>query len=462
VHAARLNPAKIVDTRSTQSPDWFLDWAFEETQRVAEGRGHYVLTARVTVDLPMQAAAQEALITTLRQTGTGRKNGFTGALVAMDPDGAVRAMVGGLDYDDSQFNRAAHAHRQPGSSFKLYVYATAFENGYNPRSIVRDASAGCGNWSPRNYNGGGGTGRTLMAIDAFKVSLNVPAVDLSLKVGREKVLEMTRRLGVEGVKRTCSMALGDTGITPLEHTGAYATFANDGKLAKPYAVLELYSSKGDLIYSRERDEPEAPQVVSPRVAEQMNQMMKAVVDEGTARKAALDFTYAAGKTGTSSSYRDAWFMGFTGALVAGVWIGYDDFRPMSFNGQGVTGGSLPAMTWHSFMSVAHNNIRYIPPIPGLPQHPNQIAEQARLAELKRTDPGLARAQMAQAQQKKTSIMPDQTRDVLKRLAETMRRTNGGQPAEPDAPQSPPSTAPAEKGKAAPERRAQAPEARARP
>jgi penicillin-binding protein 1A len=159
------------------------------------------------------------------------------------------------------------------------------------------------------------------------------------------------------------------------------------------------------------------------VVEQMNQMMQAVVNEGTGRRAILDFTHAVGKTGTSSSWRDAWFVGFTGALVAGVWVGHDDFRPMWLNGQGVTGGSLPATAWHAFMSVVHTN-RNIPPIQGLPPHPAQVAEQARLAELKRTDPSLAQAQIAQATQKRSSIMPDQTRDTLKRLADSMLRAGG--------------------------------------
>jgi penicillin-binding protein 1A len=462
VHDAKLHPAHIIESRIAHSPDWFLDWAFEEVQRIAEGRGQYVLTARVTVDLGLQQAAHDALVNTLGQTGSKRRTPFSGALVSMEPDGAVRALIGGLDYDDSQFNRATHARRQPGSSFKLYVYTMAFENGYTPRSIVRDSSVPCGNWTPRNYSGGGGSGRAMPAIDAFKVSLNVPAVDLSLRIGRDKLVEITQRLGVEGVKRTCSMALGDTGIIPLQHTAAYATFANGGKLTRPYAILELYNSKGDLIYSHERDEPEAPQVISRKVVENMNIMMKAVVDEGTAKRAALDFTYAVGKTGTSSSYRDAWFLGFTGALVTGVWVGYDDFRPMMWNGQGVTGGSLPATIWHSFMSVAHANIKNIPQIPGLPLHPNQIAEQQRLAELKRSDPGLASAQIAQSTQKKTSIMPDQTRELLKRLAEAMRRANGQEaspasvapgsstPALPGAPGKPPPGAPL------PERRAEMP------
>lgn len=419
VHAARLNPAQIIETHESSSPDWFLDWAFEEVQRLAAGKGQYVLTARVTVDLDMQRAAQEALVATLRSTGR-RRNPFAGAMVAMEPDGAVRALIGGIDYGESQFNRATNARRQPGSSFKIYVYAAALENGYTPRSLVRDASGRCGNWSPRNYSGSGGSGRRLTMTDAFKVSLNTTAADLSFKVGRDKVLELTRRLGVQGVRRTCSMALGDTGITLIQHTGAYATFANGGKLARPYAVLELTNSKGEVIYSRERDEPEAPQVVSRRVAEMMNQMLLAVVTEGTARRALLDFTHAVGKTGTSSAWRDAWFMGFTGALVTGVWVGHDDFRPMWLGGRGVTGGSLPAQAWHSFMSVVHSN-RNIPTIPGLTPHPAQVAEQQRLAELKRTDPSLAKAQLAHATQKRSSIMPDQTRAALLRLSESLRK-----------------------------------------
>jgi penicillin-binding protein 1A len=427
VHAARLNPARTIEPQQSQSPDWFLDWAFEEVQRIAEGKGQYVLTAKVTVDLDMQRAAQEALVTTLRSTGMRRGNPFSGAIVAMEPDGAVRAIVGGIDYGESQFNRATHARRQPGSSFKLYVYATALENGYTPKSIVRDAAGSCGNWSPRNYSGSGGSGRSLTMTDAFKVSLNTTAADLSFKVGRDKVLEMTQRLGVAGVRKTCSMALGDTGITVLQHTAAYATFANGGKLTRPYAILELTNSKGEVIYSRERDEPEAPQVISRRVVEMMNQMMLAVVNEGTGRRAILDFTHAVGKTGTSSGWRDAWFLGFTGALVAGVWVGHDDFRPMWLGGQGVTGGSLPTQAWHAFMSVVHAN-RNIPAIPGLPPHPVQVAEQQRLAELKRTDPSLAQAQIAHATQKKSSIMADQTREALRRLADGMRKAGG--PATP--------------------------------
>lgn len=438
VHAARLNPARPIETQRTNSPDWFLDFAFEEIQRIMEGKNQYALTARTTVDLSLQRLGDEALNNTIRQQGRS-VNASSGALVAMETNGAVRALVGGLDYGESQFNRATAARRQPGSSFKLYVYAAALENGYTNRSIVRDATGACGNWMPQNYSGGGGSGRQLSIGDAFKVSLNTTAVDLSLKVGRDKVVELTQRLGVRGVRRTCSMALGDTGISPLEHTGAYATFANHGRLAKPYAILEVFNSKGELVYSRERDEPPAPQIVDARVAEQMNQMMQLVVTEGTGRRATLDFTHAVGKTGTSSSYRDAWFMGFTGRYVGGVWIGNDDFRPM----RNVTGGSLPAAAWHSFMAVAHTSMN-IPTIPGLAPHPAQVAEQQRLADLRRTDPRLAKALEAN-QQGRSSLMPDQTKDVLRKLAVAMRKASGLEPAPAERePMGPPAPPPAER------------------
>ena len=180
----------------------------------------------------------------------------------METDGKVRAITGGPDYGESQFNRATHAKRQPGSSFKVYVYATAMENGYTPDTVVRDASRSCGNWSPSNYGGGGGSGARLPLWMALAKSLNTVATELSFAVGRDKVIEMTKRLGIEGVKKTCSMALGDGGITVLEHTGGFATFANDGKLARPYGILDMTTSRGDLLYSRERDEPPARQVLN--------------------------------------------------------------------------------------------------------------------------------------------------------------------------------------------------------
>jgi penicillin-binding protein 1A len=191
---------------------------------------------------------------------------------------------------------------------------------------------------------------------------------------------------------------------------------NGGKLARPYAVLELLNSRGESIYQRERDEPPAPQAVSRRVAEQMNQMMQAVITEGTGKRAALDFTTVAGKTGTRSSYRDAWFVGFTGALVAGVWVGHD-FRPMSSQGSGVTGGSLPAQAWHTFMAVARGT-GAIPPIPGLAPNPQQLAQSV-------AEPNAPEASRAGAPAQRSSptknLASEETRQCLRLLSEALRR-----------------------------------------
>ncbi|MFM1815372.1 MAG: hypothetical protein RLZ98_2067 [Pseudomonadota bacterium] len=422
VHLARLNPAKVVENRRTDSPDNYLDWAFEEIQRIMKDKGHYVLTARTTIDLSLQKAAEEALLGTVRGGRGRRTNPNAGALVSMEPNGAVRAMVGGTDYGESQFNRATHARRQPGSSFKLYVYAAALQNGFSINSSVRDSAVSCGRWAPKNYSGGHGSGARVTLANAFKRSLNTTAVFLSLKVGRNKVVQLTKDLGIQGVRPSCSMALGDTGITPLEHTGGFATFANGGKLAKPYAILEVFNSKGELVYSRERDEAPPPRIFSPKVVEQMNRMMQLVVTEGTGRRAALDFTHAVGKTGTSSSYRDAWFMGFTGKYVTGVWLGNDDYRPVFRDGRGVTGGSYPAQTWQAFMSVAHKSMD-IPPIMGLPPHPTQVAERQRLAEIRRR----SGVPLAETRSTSSGIMPKGTREALADLAKSLRQASG-QPA----------------------------------
>jgi penicillin-binding protein 1A len=460
VQAARLNPARTIDHSNSASPDWFLDWAFDEVQRLAADKGQYVLTARTTVDMGLQRHAEEAITSALAKDGKSMHFN-SGAMVVMETDGAVRAIVGGPDYGDSQFNRATKAKRQPGSSFKVYVYATALENGYTPQTIVHDRSSTCGpkGWSPQNYGGGYGTGEAMPLFHALAKSFNTVAVQLSLAVKREKVINMTKRLGIAGVRPSCSMALGDGGITIIEHTGGIATFANGGKLSKPYGILDITTSKGELLYSRDRDEPAAPQAVSRKVAEQMNFMLQKVVTEGTGTAAALDFTNVAGKTGTSTGPKDAWFVGFTGKYVAGVWIGNDDNHPMAGGQNGVTGGHFAAPIWHNFMAVAHNDMN-IATIPGLETHPAQIAEQQRVAELKKAEAANNAASAAAASQasasgdgsrKSQSIMPDPTRESLKKLASALRKAGGlGEaPAAapppptslPGAPQSPATGAP---------------------
>ncbi len=463
VQAARLNPAKTVENRSSASPDWFLDWAYDEVQRLAEGKGQYVLTARTTVDMTLQRHSDEAINAALRKDGKSM-NINSGAMVVMEHDGAVRAITGGPDYAESQFNRATKAKRQPGSSFKVYVYAAALENGFNPESSVRDGSRSCGpkGWSPQNYGGGYGTGQRMPLWLALAKSYNTVAAELSFEVGREKVIDLTKRLGITGVKKSCSMALGDGGITIIEHVGGIAAFANGGKLAKPYGILDITTSKGDLLYSRERDEPPAPQVVKPKVAEQMNYMLQKVVEEGTGGQAKLDFTNSAGKTGTSTGPKDAWFVGFTGKYVAGVWLGNDDNRAMSGGQNGVTGGHHAAPIWHNFMAVAHTDMN-IKPIPGLDIHPTQVAEQARIADVRKAEiaagnvPSAAAQTNADGSTKPVNILPDKTRDALKKLAIALRKAGGLGDAPPE-----PAAAPQKSGALNPGAQSRRPRNRLRP
>jgi penicillin-binding protein 1A len=411
VHSARLNPAKVVDRQEVYVPNYFLDWAFEEVQRLMRGKGEYVLTARTTVDVPLQKLAEETVDTTFEREGRGTR-ATQAALVSMDTDGAVRVIVGGRDYGDSQFNRATHGARQPGSSFKPYVYLTAIENGYKPTKVMSDTAPTCGNWSPVNY-GGGISGRAMTLYEALMRSVNTIAVKLSLEVGREKVLATVHKIGLTAVKKTCSMALGDTGIAPIDHTAGFAVFANGGMAVKPYAILELRNARDEVVYSRERDEPPPARLFRRDHIETLNTMLEKVVTEGTGTAAKLDFTVAAGKTGTSSGPRDVWFVGFTGQYVTGVWFGRDDFSEMA---SGTTGGHLSAPAWHAYMAQAHTSMD-IPQIPGLPLHPRQIEERQRLAEIRRDDPALAGGGPVSEPAKR---MPPRTRKMLTSLSKLLK------------------------------------------
>ena len=419
VYDARLNPATPIEIQTTDSPDWFLDYAYEEIRRKIKDKSNIVLTARTTIDLDLQNAAEQAVASNMPSTGARRgRRRMSSALVSIEPDGAVRALVGGLDYGESQFNRATSARRQPGSSFKVYVYAAALENGYSSRAGMRDVSVRCGRWSPKNYNGSHGSGRRVTMADALRVSLNTTAVALSLKIGRKKIINYVNQLGIRGPRASCSMALGDTGITPLSHAGGFASFANGGFRAAPYALIEVYNGEGELVYNRKRDEPKPPRVFTKSTVAQMNQMLKGVVDNGTGKRAQLEFTHAAGKTGTSSSYRDAWFMGYTGKLVTGVWVGRDDFRPVYRpGGKGMTGGSVPATIWQAFMSVAHKSFE-MPTLLGLRDHPRQVEERQRLAELRRRNPALA--QQTGAEGVTAPLIGAQTKKALLKLVEELR------------------------------------------
>jgi penicillin-binding protein 1A len=276
-------------------------------------------------------------------------------------------MVGGRDYGASQFNRAVDAYRQPGSSFKPYVYTTALLNGFKPTSIVIDGPVCIGNWCPQNY--GHSYSGAVTLTQAITHSINVVPVKLSIalggkggpKAGRAKIVEVARRFGITApLPDTPSLPIGADEVTVLEHAVAYVTFPNKGKSVTPHAVLEVRTGAGDLVWRFDRDGKKPLQAIPPSVAADMAGMMSHVVSEGTARRAALDGIPTAGKTGTTNAYRDAWFVGYTGNFTCAVWFGNDDYSPTNR----LTGGALPAQTWHDIMVAAHQGIE-IKEIPGI-------------------------------------------------------------------------------------------------
>jgi penicillin-binding protein 1A len=257
--------------------------------------------------------------------------------------------------------------RQPGSSFKPYVYTTALLNGFKPTSTIVDGPVCIGNWCPQNY--GHSYSGTVTLTQALTRSINVVPVKLSIalggksgpKAGRAKIIEVARRFGiVTPLPDTPSLPIGADEVNVLEHAVAYAAFPNKGKAVTPHAILEVRTGAGDLVWRWDRDGPQPRQIIPASVAADMAGMMSHVVSEGTARRAALDGIPTAGKTGTTNNYRDAWFVGYTGNFTCAVWYGNDDYSPTNR----MTGGSLPAQTWHDIMVAAHQGVE-IKPIPGV-------------------------------------------------------------------------------------------------
>ncbi|MBN9603516.1 MAG: PBP1A family penicillin-binding protein [Afipia felis] len=362
VFGARRNPASVVDRRDENSPNYFLDYAFDEVKKLVatfpKSYTERVFVVRTTIDMKVQKAAEDTVEDQLRQFGRDYHATQAAAVIA-DLDGGVRAMVGGRDYGASQFNRATDAMRQPGSSFKPYVYTTALLNGFKPTSIVVDGPVCIGNWCPQNY--GRSYSGSITLTQALTHSINVIPVKLSIalggkagpKAGRAKIVETARKFGiVTPLPDTPSLPIGADEVNVLEHTVAYATFPNRGKVVAPHAILEVRTGAGDLVWRYDRDGPQPRQIIPPSVASDMAMMMSHVVSEGTARRAQLDGIPAAGKTGTTNAYRDAWFVGYTGNFVGGVWYGNDDYSSTNR----MTGGSLPAKTWHDIMEIAHQGI----------------------------------------------------------------------------------------------------------
>nr|WP_202557048.1 PBP1A family penicillin-binding protein [Bradyrhizobium japonicum] len=403
VFGARRNPAFAVDRRDEASPNYYLDYAFDEMRKLVDtfpkSYTERVFVVRLAIDTNVQKAAEDAIENQLRQFGRDY-HATQAATVVSDLDGGIRAMVGGRDYGASQFNRATDAYRQPGSSFKPYVYTTALLNGFTPNSIVVDGPVCIGNWCPQNY--GHSYSGSVTLTQAITRSINVVPVKLSIaigqkeqpkapnpaKLGRAKIVEVARRFGLKApLPDTPSLPIGSDEVTVLEHAVAYATFPNRGKAVTPHSVLEVRTGAGDPVWRWDRDGPKPRQAIPASVAADMAGMMSHVVSEGTARRAALDGIPTAGKTGTTNAYRDAWFVGYTGNFTCAVWYGNDDYSPTNR----MTGGSLPAQTWHDIMVAAHQGVevREIPGI-GMGQKlpPQPVAAQANAApKVLETKPG---------------------------------------------------------------------------
>ncbi|HET7717051.1 MAG TPA: PBP1A family penicillin-binding protein [Bauldia sp.] len=366
---AAMHEQGYIDDRETSLA---LSEEVKPIRDVAGGSGRYVadwvmaqlpsfvgaldddIVVETTIDLRAQALAARALSATLDEEGA--KRGVSqGAIVAMSPDGAVKAMVGGRDYGRSPFNRAVDAMRQPGSSFKPFVFLAALEAGNYPDSLRIDQPVSIGGWSPENY-----TRKYLGPVtlrSALALSLNTIAAQLAAEVGPSTVAATARRLGiVSELQATPSIALGTSEVTLLEMTGAYAVFANGGNGVIPHVIRRIRTEKGRVLYERTGSGP--GQVVHPAHVAMMNAMLAETMATGTGKSAAIAGWPTAGKTGTSQDFRDAWFIGYTAPLVAGVWFGNDDNRPT----KKATGSNIAAAAWHRFMTAALEGI----PVAALP------------------------------------------------------------------------------------------------
>jgi len=331
---------------------YFADWVRDQVASIAGTDRDIVVHTTLDMNLQRKAEAElEALL-----AGPGAKAGVTqGAIVVMTPDGAVRAMVGGRNYATSQFNRATQGLRQPGSSFKAFVYLTAMEQGLSEDDTIEDSPITTGKYRPENY-----THKYQGPISlrhAFAISSNVAAVRLIERIGPKRVVATARRLGITtDLDANASLALGTSEVPLVEMTAAYATFANGGHGVFAYGYPEVDGTRGEALYQRQGGG--AGQVIEPGPLKEMTDLMVAVVQEGSGKGAALDRP-SAGKTGTTQDYRDAWFIGFTADYVAGVWLGNDDDTPLNR----ITGGTLPTQLWRNVMVAAEQGLP-VRPLPG--------------------------------------------------------------------------------------------------
>jgi penicillin-binding protein 1A len=344
---ARDHPAEAASQQMSRSENYFADWVMSVLP-FHIGSIDRDVVVETTLDPRLQSLAERAVSETLDKEGI-KSGASEAALVAVDGTGAVRAMVGGRNYAKSQFNRAVDAHRQPGSTFKPFVYLTALERGLRPDTVRIDQPVQFGNWAPKNSHDeyrGPVTLKTALAL-----SINTVAAELAAEVGPEAVVQTARRMGINSpLAPNPSLALGTSEVTLIELTGAYAPFANGGFAVMPFAIQRIRTPGGKVLF--ERQGSGLGRVASIESVAMMNDMLAATVEMGTGTKAAIPGWQVAGKTGTSQDFRDAWFIGYTANLTAGVWVGNDSNASM----KRVFGGTLPATIWSKFMTKAHEGV----------------------------------------------------------------------------------------------------------
>ncbi len=367
VEGGYITASQATDAKSRElifaknTPDTFsghaLDYAVERVHELLPNPPPD-LVIKLTLDLTMQQAAQKAVEQGIATMGRERR-ASEGAAILMDTSGAIRALVGGRDYLKSQFNRATQARRQPGSAFKMFVYAAALEDGLTPGTVRDDIPITIGNWRPRNY---GGEYRGAVTLsEALAASLNTVAAQIGVEIGVEKVTALAHEFGVRSpLHNYPSITLGSDEVTLLDITTGYGVLAKGGLQMSPYIIEEIRNSKGDLLYSNPVAQP--ARIYPEELALDMNSMLNRVVVQGTGRAAQVPGWDVAGKTGTSQDWRDAWFIGYTTKFVGGVWVGNDDDKPMAK----VTGGEMSARIFSDMMTVALKDLKP-EPLPGAKQ-----------------------------------------------------------------------------------------------
>ena len=352
--AAMASPAVISEHVAEDAQNYYFDTAADQARQLATRDGvppNVDLIVHTTLVPKIQDAARRNAAAVIAKSGP-KVHASQSAVVVMKPDGAVVALVGGIDYNESTFNRATQAHRQPGSSFKPFVYLAALESGLQPWDQRADEPVDINGWTPTNF--GGRSYGTMTLADALAHSVNTITANLAQEVGVDNVIAAAQRVGIDSkLDQNASIALGTSEVTPMEITRAYAVFANGGYKVYPYLVTEVDDNGGNVLYKRQTlSDDQRERIIASHVNKDLVAMMAGVVSHGTGMGAAVPGHETAGKTGTTQDFHDAWFVGYTADYVCAVWVGNDDSSPM----KSVTGGSLPATIWKATMTVAEKGL----------------------------------------------------------------------------------------------------------